>query len=94
VLCVVALPISDGLQLPRQEPREDHQLLQLPKSHSKPDFTANAVVLNFRPCNFKSFDKILVKHAQIVQEFCKFFHQKYFMQIFFPKILAKQNVLV
>jgi hypothetical protein len=71
---VDALPISDGLHPPRQEPREDHQLLEQPKSHSKPDITANAVVLLFRPYKFKSFDKILVKYAQIVQEFSKFFH--------------------
>jgi hypothetical protein len=91
---VDALPISDGLHPPRQEPREDHQLLQQHQSHSKPDITANAVVLLFRPCNFKSFAKILVKHAQIVQEFCKFFHQKILNATFFAKMLAKQNVLV
>jgi hypothetical protein len=47
VLCVVALCISDGLQPPRQELHEAHQLLHQYKSQSKQDFTGKLVVTYF-----------------------------------------------
>jgi hypothetical protein len=48
VLCVVALPISDGLQPPCQGLYDAHLLLNQPKYHSKPDFTGKIVVTYFQ----------------------------------------------
>jgi hypothetical protein len=76
IACVLALHREDGLQPPRQELHEAHQLLHQPKSCSKTRFYRKARCYLFLGLVFLNLLTKFHQNAQTVQEFLDFFHQK------------------